>query len=32
MERPLNEYHINCAKNIYKCNFDTLTIDQISGQ
>lgn len=31
MNRPINEYYINCAKNIYHANFDILTMNKIAG-
>jgi len=31
MDRPLNEYYINCAKNIYHANFDLLSMTKIAG-
>lgn len=31
MNRPINEYFINCAKNIYQVNFDLLSMTKIAG-
>ena len=32
MDKPINEYYINSAKNIYHANFDIITMTKLAGR
>lgn len=32
MDKPINEYFINSAKNIYHANFDIITMTKLAGR